>query len=135
MPPVLSTLGGTCRCGRVCDIPQIVRHSSSNIKRLREASLTVKGQRLFNSLPQDIRNITGSTVEVFKRALDQYLHGIPDEPQIQGYTALRRADTNSLIDMIRFRNSHQKNKEQRVEGPDDSDSSGSRGCAASVAVA
>ena len=119
------------RRGRVCDLPQIIRPSSSQVKRLREASLAVKGQRLFNTLPQDIRNMTGCTKEVFKRALDKYLKDIPDEPQIQGYTAFRKADTNSLVDMTRFRNAHQ---DRRVEGLDDSSSSASGGCATSVAV-
>ena len=37
---------------------------------------------------------------VFKAALDTYLRTIPDEPQIVGYTASRRAESNSLLDMI-----------------------------------
>ena len=70
------------RRGRVCDVPLRARLSPPSVQRLREASLTVKGQRLFNTLPQDIRNMTGCTKEVFKRALDKYLQDIPDEPQI-----------------------------------------------------
>ena len=103
--------------------------------RLGESTLVVKGQRLFNLLPPDIRNLTDSSVDSFKRALDRYLGDIPDEPQIQGYTAYRRADTNSLIDMIRFRHANPQVQGDRVEGLDELNSSGSRGCASRVAVA
>ena len=120
------------RRGRMCDVPQVARNSSPRVQRLREASLSVKGQRLFNCLPLNIRNMTGCKKDVFKQALDNYLQSIPDEPQIQGYTMFRRTDTNSLIDMTRFRNAH---RDQRVEGLDDTYSSSSRGCASSVAVA
>ena len=47
-----------------------------------------------------IRNITNVKIDVFKHKLDDYLRSIPDEPQIIGLTALRRTETNSLIDMI-----------------------------------
>ena len=120
------------RRGRLCDIPSIATRSSPKIKSLREASLPVKGQRLFNTLPQEIRNITGCKKDIFKRELDKYLKDIPDEPQIPGYTELRRVETNSLVDMTRLRISH---KDHRVEGLGDNGSSGSRGCVANVAMA
>ena len=53
----------------------------------------------FNVLPDDIRNLSGCTVDTFKHRLDRYLASVPDEPQIQGYTAQRRAESNSLLDM------------------------------------
>ena len=121
-----------CRRGRVCDVPPIARHSSPKVQQLREASLSVKGQKLFNLLPLEIRNTTGCSKDIFKRALDRYLQDIPDEPQIQGYTAIRRADTNSLVDMARFHDAHQDNG---VEGLDDTGSSGRGGCVADVAMA
>ena len=31
-----------------------------------------------------------------------YLRMVPDEPHISGYTALRRAESNSLFDMAQF---------------------------------
>ena len=39
---------------------------------------------------------------MFKVLLDKFLASVPDEPLIRGYTAYRRADTNSLLDMVRF---------------------------------
>ena len=41
----------------------------------------------------------GCSVDTFKRCLDKYLRMVPDEPHISGYTALRRAESNSLFDM------------------------------------
>jgi len=37
-----------------------------------------------------------------KRQLDKFLATVPGEPQILGYTAQRRAETNSLLDMVRI---------------------------------
>ena len=69
---------------------------------MRYSSFGVRGPRLFNILPANIRNITGCSVNSFKHRLDKYLITVPDEPQIRGYTAMRRAESNSLIQMARF---------------------------------
>ena len=39
--------------------------------------------------------------EKFKNALDKYLKLIPDEPQVPGYTAEMRTNSNSILDMIK----------------------------------
>ena len=41
-------------------------------------------------------------MDTFKRYLDKYLRTVSDEPQILGYTALQRAESNSLFDMAQF---------------------------------
>ena len=84
------------RLGRMCAL------SIPNPKtlKIRESSLPFQGARLFNILPKTIRNIKNVPIEKFKTALDAYLKTIPDEPQIQGYTACKRANTNSIIHMI-----------------------------------
>ena len=46
--------------------------------------------------------MTDCSVDTFKRCLDKYLRMVPDEPHISGYTALRRAESNSLFDMAQF---------------------------------
>ena len=46
--------------------------------------------------------MTDCSVDTFKRCLDKYLRIVPDEPNISGYTALRRAESNSLFDMAQF---------------------------------
>ncbi len=87
------------RRGRMCVVQPVSNRSTSAVKQQRYASLRIHGARLFNSLPSHIRNLTNCTVDVLKKVLDRHLTSIPDEPQIQSYTAQRRADSNSLLDM------------------------------------
>ena len=47
-------------------------------------------------------NISGCTVETFKLHLDRFLATVPDEPQVRGYTAMRRAESNSLLHMAQL---------------------------------
>ena len=94
------------RRGRECQIPSINHHTPRNIQALKHATLPARGQQLFNTLPRDIRNMTGCKVDTFKRRLDNYLSTIPDEHQVLGYTAKRRADSNSVLDLAKFVNAH-----------------------------
>ena len=41
-------------------------------------------------------------VDYFKCILDKYLATVPDEPQIRGYTSMRRDESNSLTDMAKL---------------------------------
>ena len=84
------------RLGRKCSFPSIKNNAPTEIKNIRYACLSVKGPRLFNALPAELRNLTNISVKAFKRQLDRYLARVPDEPLIPGYTAMRRADSNSL---------------------------------------
>ena len=87
------------RNGRTCVIPTIKRDAPTRIQTLRESGLTVHGARLFNSLPRCIRDISGQTIDIFKSKLDRFLRLVPDEPLIPGYTAMRRGESNSLLDL------------------------------------
>ena len=87
------------RNGRTCIVPTVKRDASQRIQSLRESSLSVHGARLFNSLPRCLRDMSGVSVDVFKRNLDTFLRLVPDEPLIPGYTAMRKTDSNSLLDM------------------------------------
>ena len=60
------------RRGRCCLIPTVSNHSSQAIKSLRYASFAIHAPRLFNALPAHVRNITGCSVDSFKRQLDKY---------------------------------------------------------------
>ena len=91
------------RLGRKCSSPSIRNNAPPDVKRIRYASLAVKGPQLFNILPAELRNLGNRSIEIFKRALDKFLAVVPDEPLIPGYTAMRRADSNSLGDMIHVR--------------------------------
>ena len=116
------------RRGRECKIPCIARHTPRNIQALKHATLPVRGQQLFNTLPRDIRNMTDCKVDIFKRRLDKYLSTIPDEPQVLGYTAQRRADSNSILHM-----GNGLHWPSQVEVFGEADSPSRRGCAYSVA--
>jgi len=92
------------RHGLKCLIP---RYQS----KLRENSFLVRGPNLFNSLPKDLREYPfdytihqQQAVNNFKRALDEYLSIIPDEPSLRSdYTKYMTGSTaygdvtNSII--------------------------------------
>ena len=59
------------RRGRLIVPNQIVAKAPAMVRRAREASLAVKGARLFNLLPATIRNIDSDNVEIFKKELEQ----------------------------------------------------------------
>lgn len=121
------------RRGRECVVQRVNRNASNTVQKLVYASLPVHGQQLFNTLPADLRNFTGCTVDTFKRNLDRYLVSIPDEPKIPGYTAQRRADSNSLLDMTRLGHAYHRSV---VEVPGDTQTvtPGSPGVNAVIAV-
>ena len=76
----------------------MAHRSPTAVKRAREASLQVKGARLFNLVPKDIRDMKAVTVDTFKAGLDAWLATIPDQPTVPGRQ--RAALTNSLIDQV-----------------------------------
>ena len=90
------------RRGRSCAVPRVSLHAPKHFQSLRYSSFGVVGPRLFNVLPVNIRNISGYTVETFKLHLDRFLATVPDGPQVRGYTAMRRAESNSLLHMAQL---------------------------------
>ena len=55
------------RRGRECIPPRVNARAHSQVQKLIYASLAVHGQKLFNTLPSWLRNITGCSVDSFKR--------------------------------------------------------------------
>ena len=88
------------RNGRMCIIPSMAKRTSTHLTNIREGSFCIDGTRLFNSVPKEIRDLTGVGVPKFKEKLDEFLSAVPDEPQCCGYTADRRAESNSLLHMV-----------------------------------
>ena len=89
------------RDGRKC----VVRHNrnlTSRLSNVREALLPIHRAKLVNVLQRNIRNQSAVSINKFKHSLDMFLHTVPDEPQIVGYRAMRRATTNSINQMINF---------------------------------
>ena len=54
-------------------------------------------ERLFNSIPKEIRNIEEKNVETFKIHLDRWLKTVPDTPRIDDYGSRVAADSNSIV--------------------------------------
>ena len=93
--------------GRMVKIPALCPRSSARVRALREASLNVHGARLFNSLPQHIRDASKCDILEFKEKLDLFLSKIPDQPKIGNLIPAccdqnTLAPSNSLVDQIRL---------------------------------
>ena len=86
------------RLGRVVELPPIARGCPGAVQQAHEASLRVKGAKLFNLLPAELRNLEGVMVDTFKAGLDAWLGTVPDQPTIPGRQ--RAANTNSLLDQV-----------------------------------
>ena len=88
------------RHGRFCLVPKPISTASAEVQQLKEGSFCVNGVKLFNSLPKSLRNLKDVDLSTFKQKLDKFLSTVADEPQCPGYTARRRAASNSLLHMI-----------------------------------
>ena len=88
------------RRGRECQLPKVKSTAPVRIQTIRRSSFAVNGPRIFNSLPQHIRDITNCDLNLFKSQLDRFLRKLPDQPLIPGYTAYRQCETNSVIDWL-----------------------------------
>ena len=86
------------RRGRLCTIRSINRSAPASVRRTSESSLAIKGAKIFNLLPRNIRDTEALKTEPFKRILDKYLRDVPDQPTIS--ERRRPALTNSLLDQI-----------------------------------
>ena len=86
------------RRGRSCVVPAVRRVASQKFQTIRFNSMGVLGPRLFNHLPSSIRDMSGCSVDTFKRALDKYLDTIPDEPRVPKLVKFCSKGSNSLIE-------------------------------------
>ena len=82
------------RGDRFCKVPSINRTPPMKIRNCVENSFPVLGPKLFNSLPKEIRNFSGSPLS-FKLKLDKLLLSITDKPCTVGYH--QSAASNSII--------------------------------------
>ena len=90
------------RRGRECVVANYVCDAPLAVKRARDNSLWVKGAKMFNLIPAEIRNITSDKVQTFKSKLDRFLSKIPDQPT--SATEGRAAETNCLLHQIPLAN-------------------------------
>ena len=87
------------RRGRLSVVRPLVQNAPLAVRKAREASLQVKGAKLFNLIPKVLRDMTGTVVQ-FKAGLDSWLSLIPDQPTVSGRQ--RAAQTNSLVDQVQL---------------------------------
>ena len=85
------------RHGRYCVVPHIKTTAPVRIQNLRFASLSVNGPRLFNAMPNCVRNMTNCSIDAFKNALDKYIRAVPDEPRVAGLVPFCSESSNSLL--------------------------------------
>ena len=90
------------RYGRLCAVLPRVTNCNSKVANEIENSLQVCGPKLFNVLPQYIRNLNDCSTEVFKSQLDKFLMTVRDEPNLPGYLGgnSQQYGSNSLIDIL-----------------------------------
>ena len=69
------------------------------IKTCKDNSFFVKGAKLFNCLPSELRDYKGKA-DSFKHQLDKYLLTVPDQPGFHDPVYIRRAESNSLLHQV-----------------------------------
>ena len=91
----------TLRRGKVLITPPVFSSKVSRGATLLHNSFTRRAPRLFNALPQELRNLPeNTTIEVVKRKLDTLLKDVLDEPRIPGYYQTNNAAWNRVEDQI-----------------------------------
>ena len=85
------------RGGLFCLIPPVNHRAPYYVQTLIENSFAVRGPRLFNAIPRELRDFRGSLL-TFKRKLDKFLVGLPDKPSLPQY--YQSAAGNGLIDQL-----------------------------------
>ena len=86
------------RRGRSIIPKAVVRAAPSAVRNARERSLGVRGARIFNLLPEQIRSMNTDHIEMFKNHLDVFQSSIPDQPTMTGLG--RAAESNSLLHQL-----------------------------------
>ena len=79
--------------GAKADVPKLNRVSLQHNQSLYDASFSVLGPRLWNTLPAHLTRV--ADFEQFKNQLTNYLFTIPDRPPVAGYAC---QNSNSLLD-------------------------------------
>ena len=86
------------RRGRYCVPHSVPTGVSAKVRRARESTLGVHGAKLFNILPNHLRNENSGDFALFKNHLDIFLSTVPDQPTTPGLS--RAAASNSLLDQV-----------------------------------
>ena len=88
------------RRGKVLTYPSVKSQPSKAATSLYH-SFTRRAPRLFNALPQSLRNIpANSSADIIKQKVDRFLQQVPDEPRISGHFPSNCAVSNKVEDQI-----------------------------------
>ena len=91
----------TLRRGKVLLTPPVPSSKASRAATLLHHSFTRRAPRLFNAIPQSLRNLPDNTpINIIKNKIDVFLKEITDEPRIPGYCATISSASNRLEDQI-----------------------------------
>jgi hypothetical protein len=83
---IQTSYNNTNRRGRLCHIPTYIdKKAKHSIKSIFDNSFCVRGPKLFNKLPEDLRNMSVVPFETFKKGLDKCLSMVDDKPLVYGY--------------------------------------------------
>ena len=85
------------RRGLLCNIVPINNRCLSSLRTIKESSFIIQASRLFNEMPLNLREFTGS-VDSFKHALDKWLHTVKDQPSLPHYH--QQAAGNSVLEQL-----------------------------------
>ena len=85
------------RRGLTCRIPAINQMATTRVKTLKEESFIVHGPKLFNAVPKELREFSG-TLCTFKIRLDKFLKSINDKPALPHYA--QSSTGNCLLEQI-----------------------------------
>ena len=88
------------RRGRLVYVPPVLSRSTFG-QSLKDHSFFTLAARLFNILPQEIRDLDCSP-GMLKQVLDDFLWKIPDQPRLVGYTNISAASSNSICTQVNF---------------------------------
>lgn len=89
------------RRGRILITPTLKSSKTSHANTLIHHSFRHRAPRLFNILPQHIRNMSDQKpLEIIKKKIDEFLAKVADEPRLSGYHPTNCSTSNRLDDQV-----------------------------------
>ena len=85
------------RRGRTLHVHKLAT-TPSHLQQIKRQSIRCYGVKLFNSLPKAVRNITNTSTEKFKHALDKFLQCVADIPYLRSGVNNSSANSNHIYD-------------------------------------
>ena len=84
------------RRGRTLQVHKLA-NTPSHLQQIKRQSIRCYGVKLFNALPKEVRNITNTTTDKFKNALDRSLQCVADIPYLRSGVNNSSANSNQYV--------------------------------------